>query len=55
MTLFDFIILTFCAIGTIASATNATRANSVGGMLFWDFVGGFELVATILKVMQIFA
>ena len=53
--MFDIFILIICAIGTISSATNATRANSVGGMLFWDFVGGFELIATILKVMQMFA
>lgn len=53
--LIDIFILIICAIGTISSATNATRVHSVGGMLFWDFVGGFELVATILKVMQIFA
>lgn len=55
MTLIDIFILVLCAMGTIASATNATRANSIGGMLFWDFVGGFDLVVTILKVMQIFA
>lgn len=55
MLLIDIFILIVCAMGTISSATNATRANSVGGMLFWDFVGSLELVATILKVMQIFA
>ena len=52
---FDIFILVFCAMGTISSATNATRADSVGGMLFWDFIGGFELVATILQVIKIFA
>ena len=52
--MFDIFILIICAMGTIASATNAIYAKSVGGMLFWDFVGGFELVVTILKVMQIF-
>lgn len=51
----DIIILIVCAIGTICSATNATRAESVGGMLLWDVIGAIELVATILKVMQIFA
>lgn len=51
----DIIILIICAIGTICSATNATRAESVGGMLLWDVIGAIELVATILKVMQIFA
>lgn len=55
MLLIDVFILIVCAMGTISSATNATRANSVGDMLFWDFVGSLELVATILKVMQIFA
>ena len=34
--MFDIIILIVCAIGTICSATNATRAESVGGMLLWD-------------------
>jgi hypothetical protein len=53
--LFDFIILTVCAAGTIASATNAAHAESIGGMLFWDFAGGYQLVVTILKVIQIFA
>lgn len=53
--MFDIIILIVCAIGTISSAANATRAESVGGMLFWDVIGAIELVATILKVMQIFA
>lgn len=55
MLLIDIFILIVCAMGTISSATNATRANSASGMLFWDFVGGLELVATILKTMQIFA
>ena len=32
--LVNIIILIICAMGTIASATNATRAASVGGMLF---------------------
>ena len=54
MMLINIFILVLCAMGTIASATNATRAVSAGGMLFWDFVGGFELVATILQVMRIF-
>lgn len=52
--LIDIFILIICAMGTISSATTATRADSVGGFLFWDFVGGFELVATILQVMKIF-
>lgn len=55
MMLIDILILVVCAIGTICSATNATRAESASGMLFWDFVGGLELVATILQVMKIFA
>ena len=54
MMLIDIFILVLCAMGTIASATNATRADSVGGMLFWNFVGGFELIVTILKAIQIF-
>ena len=54
MMLIDIFILIICAMGTISSTTNATRANSVGGMFFWDFVGGFELIATILKAIQIF-
>ena len=53
--MFDIIILIICAIGTICSATNAAHADSIGGMLLWDIVGAIELVATILKVMQIFA
>lgn len=53
--MFNIIILIVCAIGTICSATNATRAESIGGMLLWDVIGAVELVATILKVMQIFA
>ena len=53
--MFDIIILIVCAIGTICSATNATRAESIGGMLLWDVIGATELVATILQVMRIFA
>lgn len=53
--LIDIFILVLCAMGTISSATNATRADSVDGMLLWDVIGAIELVATILKVMQIFA
>ena len=53
--LINIFILIFCAMGTIASAINATRANSVGGMLFWNVIGAVELITTILKVMQIFA
>ena len=49
----DIIIMFVCAMGTISSAENATRADSFSGMLFWDFVGAFELIATILKVIQI--
>lgn len=50
----DIIIMIVCAVGTIASATNATKANSIGGMLLWDLIGATELIATILKVVQIF-
>ena len=50
----DIIIMIVCAVGTIASATNATRADSISGMFFWDLVGATELIATILKVVQIF-
>ena len=53
--LIDIFILIVCAMGTIASANNATRATSVGGMLFWEFVGGFELIVAILEVIKIFA
>lgn len=49
----DIIIMFVCAMGTISSATNATRADSFSGMLLWDFIGAFELIATILKVIQI--
>jgi hypothetical protein len=49
----DIIILIACAMGTIASATNATRADSAWGMLFWDLVGATELIATIFKAIQI--
>ena len=31
--MFDIIILIVCAVGTISSATNATHADSIGGML----------------------
>ena len=55
MMLIDIFILIVCALGTISSPINATRADSVSGMFFWMFVGGFELIATILMVMQIFA
>ena len=55
MLLIDIFILIVCAMSTISSATNATRADSVSGLLFWELVGGFELIATILMVMQIFA
>ena len=51
--MFDIIILIICALGVICSATNATRANSIGGMLFWTIVGAFELIATILKIIQL--
>ena len=50
----DIIILIACAIGTISSIINAKRADLAGGVLFWELVGGLELAATILKVMQIF-
>ena len=49
----DFIIMFVCAVGTISSASNATRADSFSGMLLWDFIGALELIATILKVIQI--
>ena len=49
----DIIIMIVCAVGTISSATNATRANSISGMLLWDFIGATELIATILKAIQI--
>ena len=50
----DIIIMIVCAVGTIASATNATRADSISGMLLWDLMGATELIATIIKVVQIF-
>ena len=53
--LIDIFILIVCAMGTIASATNATRTDSVSIMLFWYIAGAINLIATILKVMQIFA
>ena len=51
----DIIIMSFCAVGTIASATNANRTDSFSGMLLWSFIGALELIGTILKVMEIFA
>lgn len=51
--MFDIIIVILCATGTICSATNATRANSIGSALFWTIVGAFELIATILKIIQL--
>ena len=51
--MFDIIILIVCAVGTISSATNATRADSVWGILLWDLIGATELIATILKAIQI--
>ena len=53
--LVNIIILIICAMGTITSSTNATRANSVGGMLLWIIAGAIELISTILSVMRIFA
>lgn len=50
----DTFILIAGVLGTILSVTYAIRANSVGSMIFWFFMGGFELVTTILKAMQIF-
>ena len=55
MMLIEIFILIILAMGTIASATNATRANSVSGMLFWFLAGGWLLVATILQTAKIFA
>lgn len=51
--MFDIIVLIVCAVGTISSATNATRADSIGGMLLWDLIGALELIATIFKAIQI--
>lgn len=53
--LINIIILIICAMGTIISSTNATRAASVGDMLFWIIIGAVELISTILSVMKIFA
>ena len=49
----DIIIMIVCAVGTISSATNATRADSISGMLLWDLIGATELIATIFKAIQI--
>ena len=51
--MFDIILLIVYAVGTISSATNATRADSISGMLLWDFIGATELIATIFKAIQI--
>lgn len=51
--MFDIIILIVCAMGTIFSATNATRADSAWRYIIWDLVGATELIATILKAIQI--
>ena len=51
----DIIIMSVCAVGTIASATNANRTDSFKGVLIWSIIGALELIITILKVMQIFA
>ena len=51
----DIIIMIICAVGTIASAVNATKVNSFSGMFLWSFIGALELIGTIRKVMEIFA
>ena len=51
----DIIIMSVCAVGTIAAAVNANRTDSFKGMLLWSIIGALELIITILKVMQIFA
>ena len=51
----DIIIMSVCAVATIVSAVNATKVNSISGMLLWSIIGALELIVTILKVMQIFA
>ena len=53
--MFDIILLIVYAVGTISSATNATRADSVCGVLFWYLIGATELIATIFKAIQIIA
>lgn len=52
--MFNIIALIFCSVGTIASAYNASNANSICGMLFWFFSGAITLIGTILQVMLIF-
>ena len=49
----DITIMIVCAVGTISCATNATRADSISGMLLWDLIGALELIATIFKAIQI--
>ena len=51
----DIIIMSVCAVGTIAAAVNANRTDSFKGMLLWSIIGALELIVTILKVIQIFA
>ena len=50
----DIIIMSVCAVGTIVSAGNATKADSFSGMLLWSIIGALELIVTILKVIQVF-
>ena len=51
----DIIIMSVCAVATIACAVNATKIDSFSSMLFWSIIGALELIITILKVIQIFA
>lgn len=52
--LIDIFILIIFAMGTISSAVNVARAESIGRLLFWVFASGLDLIITIQKAMQIF-
>ena len=52
--MFNIIALIFCSAGTIAAAYNASKADSIWGLLFWFFSGAITLIGTILQVMLIF-
>ena len=51
----DIVIMSVCAVGTIVSAVNATKADSFSSMLLWSIIGALELIGTILEAMKIFA
>lgn len=51
----DIIIMIVCVIGSVTFAVNAAKVGSFSSMLLWIIIGTLELIATILKVIQVFA